>query len=116
MQREPAEARPVAASENASGKLDDRARCRLRIIVEVGLPAHRIVVEIEAARRDQAGQQLARQSVARHGREQGRRHRIGLGVTPGLAGDRVVPPLQPDLSGQRLANDLAHARESLLNA
>ena len=98
-------------SENAGRELDERRRGGARIVVEIGQPAHRIVVEIEAARRDQAGQQLGRQPVARHRREQGRRHRVGLDVAGGFAGDRIAPPLQPDLAGQRLVNDLAHPRD-----
>src|SRR5258707_1356521 len=73
--------------------------------------AHRVVVEIEPARRDERLEPLQRQLVARDGREQRRRHRVRLDLAAAGAAQDVAPPLQTDLTRERLAHDLTHPRD-----
>jgi hypothetical protein len=69
---------------------------------------HRLVVEIETVRIDQAEQRLAREAALRNGIEQRCSDRIGIDLAARFVAQRVAPPLQADLTWQYLARRLAH--------
>ena len=111
MMDERADVRLAAGIENPRRQRDQVRGHAAGVAFEIGERRHRIVVEIEPARRDQRIEPLHRQLVARNGRAQRRRHRMRPDLAAALAVEHIAPPLQPDLAGQRIANDLAHARD-----
>ena len=82
MMAEGVETGPVVATQNLDGKGDEVSGRAVGIRFEVGESRHRLVVEVESARLDDRLQSLRRQAIARHGRQQGGRHRVAFGLSP----------------------------------
>ena len=102
---------PVAA-QNLRGKGNEARGCSVGIRFEVGERRHRLVVEIESARRDRSSAVVAAASRSAPWSRARRMPPGGPSTSPlPAAGEHVTPPLQPDLAGHRLAHDFAHARD-----
>ena len=95
-----------------SAAMSSSADCVItRVIIEIVEGRHRLVVEIEGMRIDDADETIRRDGVCSSARHQRRRHRVRRRLTIALAGQHLAPPLQSDFARHRLARHFAHARD-----
>jgi hypothetical protein len=102
--------RIVLAGEYCGGQFENCARSARCIGAERVQIGHRLVVEIEPMRLEQIHEPLARWALLGQSLRHGGGNRISLCLAGALPQKYFAPPLQTNLAGHGLANQIAHAR------